>query len=72
MGYTGGALFAGLAVNTVGFSLSLYGRKVRRLPHAAGGGVLMVLPFVLEGAAAQLAAGVLVGAGVWYATRAGV
>lgn len=72
MGYTGGALFAGLAVNTVGFSLFLYGKKVRRLPHVAGGVVLMVLPFLLEGAVALLAAGVLVAAGVWYAARAGV
>lgn len=65
-----GALLASLAVNALGLGLFLYGKKLRRIPQAAGGILLMAGPYFLPGALWILLFGAAVTAGVWFAARA--
>lgn len=71
MDFSAGALLAGLFVSTVGFGIFLYGKKLKRMPHVAGGIALMAGPYVLPGALWILLFGGAVGAGIWFASRAG-
>lgn len=66
-----GTIVAGFLVSTVGFALFLYGKKQARLPQLVTGGLLMLLPFVLSGAAWMSIAGAASVAGMWFAVRAG-
>jgi len=69
--FTAPVLFATLLVSAVGMGLFLYGKKLHRLPQAAGGIVLMVGPYFLHGALWILLFGAAVSAGVWTASRVG-
>ncbi len=42
-----GSLLASMFVSGIGFALLNYGRKCRRMPHAAIGLVMLVYPYVV-------------------------
>jgi hypothetical protein len=66
------SLVAGFLVSTVGFSLFLYGKKQVRLPQLVAGGLLMLLPFVLQDALWMSVVSAASIAGLWLTVRAGV
>jgi hypothetical protein len=68
---TGTSLFVSLLVSTVGFSVFMYGKKQQRPPHAIGGILLMVYPYVIANAAVSLAIGVAICFGIWAASKRG-
>lgn len=61
------SLFISLFVSTVGLAVFVYGKKQRRVPHLAGGVVLMVVPYFLSSALATALVGAGVLGGVWLA-----
>ena len=71
MNLDGTLLLLSLIPSGIGFVLFSYGRKQDRWPHLAGGLVFMVYPYFTPTATSMTAVGVLVGAAVWVAVRAG-
>ena len=67
-----GHLIASLIVSTVGFSLFLFGRKQKRMPHLLGGILLMACPYFLASVVGIYCLGSATAGGVWYATRSGL
>lgn len=65
-------MIAGFVVSTIGLGIFLYGRKQRRPPQLAAGGLMMVLPFALPGALWIWIGGALAIAAAWIAVRAGM
>lgn len=63
------ALFAGIAVSSIGLGLYLFGKRNERLPQLVGGMALMAAPLVVHGALALWAACGLVLAGLWLAAQ---
>ncbi|MBL8727576.1 MAG: hypothetical protein JNM25_04025 [Planctomycetes bacterium] len=64
-------IVAGFLVSTVGFSVFLYGKKQARLPQLVTGGLLLLLPFVLQDALWMSVVGAASVAGLWLCVRAG-
>ena len=66
-------LFASMCVSGVGYVLFAYGKKQRRFPHMAMGGVLLVYPYFVTNVGIMLLIGAalmaLLYAGVWLGNR---
>ncbi len=60
-----------MLVSSAGFVLLVYGRKMARPPHLLTGIVLLVLPFLVPGAALMLAIAAVLGVVLWLAVRYG-
>lgn len=63
------ALFAGMAVSSVGLGLYIFGKRNERVPHLLSGLVLMAAPLVLHGALALWALCGVAVAGLWLGGR---
>ena len=57
--------------SAIGFVLFVYGKKRGLTPHLIAGVLLMVYPIVATTVTTLLMGGALIGAGLWYAIRAG-
>ena len=66
------ALMASLVVSGVGWVLFSYGRKQRRMPHAAIGLLMLVYPFFVPSVAWMLGLAPLFLALLWLLTRLGL
>ena len=64
-------LFLSLIPSGIGFVLFVYGKKQERLPQLAAGLLLMVYPYFATTVTWLVGIGALIGAGCWYAIRAG-
>ena len=64
-------LFLSLIPSGIGFVLFVYGKKLQRWPHMAGGLALMVYPYFAPSVTALIAVGAVIGAALWYAVRLG-
>lgn len=64
-------LFLSLFPSGIGFVLLVYGRKQHRWPHIVGGLLFMAYPYVTPTVGSMVGVGVLLGASLWYAVRAG-
>jgi hypothetical protein len=60
-----------LVLGGIGFVLFTYGRKQARAPHLVAGILFMVFPFFVQGIAALVIGGVILGVGLWSAVRLG-
>jgi hypothetical protein len=66
------ALLLSLLFSSVGFVLFVYGKKQSRIPHMAGGVLLMVYPYFVSNLIAMAAVGVAIMGLVWLAVRLGL
>ena len=64
-------LLLSLLTGGVGTVLLVYGKKQQRWPHIAAGILLMVYPYFVESLVASLAIAAIIGAGLWWAVKAG-
>jgi hypothetical protein len=64
-------LFLSLIPSGIGFVLFVYGKKQERMPHMLAGIVFTVYPYFTSSVVALVGVGVLAGAGLWMAVRAG-
>jgi len=64
-------LFLSLIPSGIGFVLFTYGKKQERWPHLVAGLVFMAYPYFAPGLVALVGVGVLIGAVLWTAVRAG-
>lgn len=67
-----GSLLASMFVSGVGFVLLNYGRKSRRMPHAAVGLVMLVYPYAISDVAWMLGLMPVLLALLWGATKLGL
>ncbi len=66
------ALLLSLLFSSVGFVLFVYGKKQSRIPHMAGGVMLMIYPYFVSNLIAMAAVGVAIIGLVWLAARLGL
>ena len=64
-------LFLSLLPSGAGFVLFMYGKKQARWPQLAGGLALMIYPYFTGTVGGLVGVGVAIGAGVYYAVKAG-
>jgi hypothetical protein len=64
-------LITGFLFSTIGFSVFLYGKKQGRAPQLIAGGLMMLLPMVLQNALWLSCAEMSSMAGLWAIVRAG-
>jgi hypothetical protein len=64
-------LFLSLVPSGIGFILFTYGRKQDRWPHVVAGVLFLVYPYVTPTTTGLVGIGLLLGAGLWLAVRAG-
>ncbi len=64
-------LLLSLIPSGVGFVLFVYGRKQQRWTHVVAGLLFMFYPYFTTTVFSMSAVGLALGAGLWYATRAG-
>ena len=64
-------LFLSLIPGGIGFVLFAYGKKQERWAHLSAGVLFMVYPYFTPTATGLVGVGVLIGAGLWVAIRAG-
>ena len=64
-------LFLSLFPGGVGFVLIVYGKKRERWIHVLFGALFTVYPFFTESATMLVLVGAALGAGLWWAVRAG-
>jgi hypothetical protein len=69
--FDGTWLLLSLIPSAIGFVLFVYGKKRGLTPHVVAGVLYMVYPIVATTVSSLIAGGVLIGAGLWYAIRAG-
>ncbi len=72
MSFDSNSLVASMIVSSVGFVLFTYGRKQRRVPHAAVGLIMLVYPYVVTNVPWMLGIGGVLVALLWAATYLGV
>ncbi len=65
------SIVAGFLVSTVGLALFVYGKKQARLPQLVAGGLLLLLPFVLQDALWMSVVAAVSIAGLSLCVRAG-
>jgi len=65
------ALFAGMAISSIGLGLYLFGKRNERLPQLISGMGLMAAPLFVHSALAQWGVCALVVGGLWAVTRLG-
>jgi len=71
MSFEPGALFVSFLLGFVGLGLFIYGKKASRMPHLIAGLLFMVYPYFTETTTSTVVVGVILGAGLWLATRMG-
>jgi hypothetical protein len=64
-------LLLSLIPGAAGFVLLVYGRKQQRWPHLVAGLLFMVYPYFATTVVSLVAVGLVLGLGLWYASRAG-
>jgi len=64
-------LFVSLIPSGIGFVLFVYGRKQERWPQLVGGLLFLVYPYFTDTVTGLTTAGVVLGAALWLAVRAG-
>ena len=64
-------LFVSLIPGGIGFVLFVYGKKQGLTPHLIAGALFMAYPIVATTVTTLVVGGLLIGAGLWYAIRAG-
>jgi hypothetical protein len=69
VGFSPGSLFANVVVSAFGAGIFVYGRKQRRWPRVVIGVVLMVFPYLVDGAALMLSIAAALLVALWLATH---
>ena len=64
-------LLLSIVPSAIGFVLFVYGKKQGLTPHLVAGALLMAYPIVATTVTTLVVGGLLIGAGLWYAIRAG-
>ena len=64
-------LFLSLIPGALGVVLLAYGKKQGRWTHVVAGLMFLVYPYFTPGVVSLVATGGAIGAGLWYAVRAG-
>ena len=66
-----GWLFASLLISTVGFGLSIYGKKQSRIPQLVAGLLLMIYPYFVSDTSWMVVVALVILAALWWAVRMG-
>ena len=69
--YSSAWLFLSLVPSGIGLVLFMYGKKQGLMPQTVAGVLFMVYPLVTPTVTSLVVGGALIGAGLWYAIRAG-
>ena len=69
MNFTGPWLFASLIVGSIGFAISVYGKKEQRAPQLLAGIALVAISWLVPSALWMSASAALVIGALWLGTR---
>lgn len=71
MDFEGSEILSSILVSGVGFVFFSFGRSMKRIPQMAGGLLMMIFPYFVDGALWILLGGALVSLLIWLALRRG-
>jgi hypothetical protein len=72
MDFEGSGILSSILVSGVGFVFFSFGRSMKRIPQMAGGLLMMIFPYFVDGALWILLGGALLSLLIWVALRLGL